>query len=351
LFYVIEPCGFRYISKRRKPSTMGNRGIGDILYFRKKKVKKGAHIDERSMRSLLIAGKGMRAARLHVENCAECRERYAKLKAVLAPSVAGDLTPPPEIEKRILASYRATYHDTAPRLSVRAFRGLLAGFNPMVMAGSLAVVLIVASAGFLIHKAYSPRPLPLYVYHIRGDALIDGKPASYRSTIYEGSLLEVPERSVLVLSLKNRFLLKVHENSELRIAKATMKRGRGQSEFIFNLRKGTLFTRINTPDNEPNYFYMTPNARIKSSRTEFILKVAGDKTILIPRSGTINITSLETEEEVLTLPDKKYVITSSIETTESAEYEDVSEQLSSDAENPLGENGRGEVSTPLGPMS
>ena len=96
---------------------------------------------------------------------------------------------------------------------------------------------------------------------------------------------------------------------------------------------------------------MTPNARIKSSRTEFILKVAGDKTILIPRSGTINITSLETEEEVLTLPDKKYVITSSIETTESAEYEDVSEQLSSDAENPLGENGRGEVSTPLGPMS
>lgn len=330
---------------------MGNRGIGDILHIGKKKVKKGAHIDDRSMRSLLIEGKGMRAARLHVENCADCCERYAKLRAVLAPSVTGDLSPPPEIEKRILASYRTAYHDTASRLSPRTFRGLLARFNPMVTACSLAVALIVASAGLLIHKAYSPRPLPLYVYHIRGDALIDGKPASYRSTIYEGSLLEVSQGSVLMLSLKNRFLLKVHENSELRIAKATMKRGRGQSEFMFNLRKGTLFTRINTPENEPNYFYITPNARIKSSRTEFILKVTGDKTILIPRSGTINITSLETKEEVLTLPDKKYVITSSIETSESAEYEDIREQLSSDAENPLGENGRGELLNLREPMS
>ena len=313
-------------------------------------MKKGAHIDDRSMRSILLGGGIGDAVVHHLDNCADCRERLNGLKKILAPSDTETINPSPEMERRVLAAYWKAYRTSARLSLVEAIRGVLNGLNRKAAAGALAFVIVAAGAGFFVYKIRDPRPLPLYVYHIRGKALVDGSPVNYQSTIYEGSLIDVPRKSILVLSYKNHFLLKIHENSELRLGRAMMKHGRGQAEFVFKLIKGTLFTRFNNPEGEPEYFYMTPNARIKSSRTEFILKVAGNKTILIPRSGTINITSLETREEVLTLPDKKYVITSTIETNESGEYEDVREQLSNDAENPLGESGHGEAANPLGPI-
>ncbi|MCU0843629.1 MAG: hypothetical protein MUC76_01735 [Spirochaetes bacterium] len=314
-------------------------------------ANRDAHIDEKTMRSLLTTGRKSGAVRDHIDRCALCRARYEKLTHVLAPSHGGAMAPSRAVEKRILASYRIIHRNEAGEAPGSNLFNKFSTWNRKALAGAFAAVLIMAGAGITTYRLHMPRALPLYVYSMKGPAFIDGEPVSYQSTIREGSLLEVPHNSVVVLSYKNRFLLKVYERSELRLGKAMAKGNRRQTEFVFNLIKGTLFTRINNESDEPDYFYMTPNARIKSSRTEFILKVAGNKTILIPRSGTINITSLETEEEVLTLPDKKYVITSSIETSETGEYEDVRKQLTDDAENLFHEDEQQEIRNLLEPMS
>ena len=267
------------------------------------------------------------------------------------PSRNDAIAPSRRVEKRMLASYRAIHQDKIVDAAGSKIFTMPVPWNRRALAGAFAAALLVMGTGVLIYRAHTPRALPLYVYSMKGRAFLDGEPVSYQSTIREGSLLEVPQRSFVVLSYKGRFLLKVYERSELRLGKAMMKRKPGQAEFVFNLIRGTLFTRINNEVDEPDYFYMTPNARIKSSRTEFILKVAGNKTILIPRSGTINITSLESREEVLTLPDKQYVITSSIETSESGEYKDVRKQLIEDAENPFNEDEQRELHNLLELMS
>ncbi|HSV95994.1 MAG TPA: hypothetical protein VLM75_03560 [Spirochaetota bacterium] len=312
-------------------------------------VNKDAHIEEKTMRSLLTTGRQGGALRDHIGRCARCRERYEKLLHVLAPSHHDAIAPSNGIEKRILASYRIIQrNETGGATGLNLFT-IPATWNRKALAGACAALILVAGAVITAYRMHTPQTLPLYVYFTKGSALIDGEPVSYQSTIREGSLLEVPRNSIVVLSYKDRFLLKVYEKSELRLGKAMIKGNRGQKEFVFNLIKGTLFTRINNELDEPDYFYMTPNARIKSSRTEFILKVAGNKTILIPRSGTINITSLETKEEVLTLPDKEYVITSSIETSETGEYEDVREQLTDDAENPFYKDEHQEIRNLLAP--
>ncbi|RPI95819.1 MAG: hypothetical protein EHM32_04785 [Spirochaetales bacterium] len=314
-------------------------------------VNREAHIDKKAMSALLTKEGRRGVVRDHIDRCALCRERYEKFLHVLAPSHHDTIAPSRALEKRILASYRTIHrNETGGAAGLNLFT-ILATWNKKTIAGACAAVILVASVGITAYRMYTPRALPLYVYFTRGPALIDGEPVNYQSTIREGSLLEVPHDSIVVLSYKNRFLLKIYEKSELRLGKALLKDNRKQTEFVFNLIKGTLFTRISNESDEPDYFYMTPNARIKSSRTEFILKVAGNKTILIPRSGTINITSLETEEEVLTLPDKKYVITSSIETSETGEYEDVRKQLIDDAENPFHEDEQQEIRNLLEPMS
>jgi hypothetical protein len=321
------------------------------LFKREYTVKKGAHIDQQTMLSLLAGGGKSAAVHDHMSHCSRCRDRHEKLARILMPSHNTALEPSRGVEKRILATYRTTYKsalDDAPMFNILA---ILTNWNRRALAGALAAMILMIGASVMIYRDRAPQALPLYVYSMKGQAFINGEPVSYRSTIMEGSLLEVPRNSVVVLSYKDRFLLKVHEGSELRLGKAIMKRRGGQKEFVFNLIRGTLFTRINNESDEPDYFYMTPNARIKSSRTEFILKVTGNRTILIPRSGTINITSLETREEVLTLPDRKYVITSSIETSENGEDEEIREQLIDDAENSFNEDEQREIRNVLEPMS
>ncbi len=250
----------------------------------------------------------------HLRRCARCRGNYDRLMAVLAPSRGNDIAPSKAVWKRIRGTYRAIAREEGLARAL-PWRQVL-GRRPAWIAASALAVLAIAVTLFITAPWKKPAVLPIYVYHMKGSSTIDNRAIRYHTPITDNSRIRVGKNSVLLLSYKERFIVKLHPGSELVVKKARGKGNRPSRQFVFILKKGTLFTRINDGSSGARVFYLTPNARLIASRTEFVLKVAENRTTLISRSGNINVRSLESKEEITTLPAKKYVITSSIQTSD-----------------------------------
>ncbi|TFH41480.1 MAG: hypothetical protein E4G96_05405 [Chrysiogenales bacterium] len=259
----------------------------------------------------------------HLAECDHCRIQYARLMTLLTPSAGNELLPSRALKKRISRTYRRIFKE---QRSTSGFLLWVQLRQPSLWIVAPAMLVLVLVATLLVTAPWKkPVVLPIYVYHLKGSATIDKRELRYHTPITENSLIRVGKNSVLLLSYKERFIVKLHPGSELIVRKARGKRSRPSREFVFILKKGMLFTRINDGSNGSRFFYLTPNARLIASRTEFVLKVANNRTTLISRSGSINIRSLESKEEINTLPARKYVITSSIQTSDQFPTDDAYE--------------------------
>jgi hypothetical protein len=112
---------------------------------------------------------------------------------------------------------------------------------------------------------------------------------------------------------------------------------RGDHQFVFDLRKGTLFTRYNQNSHDTKYFYFTPNATLAATKSSFIMKVAGNRTIVIPKEGAINIRSLDNQDSVAAAPMKEYVITSTVESVDTTTGESAVSELRIELDKPFSE--------------
>ncbi len=314
-------------------------------------LKSGTHISERTLRRLAVGTLSppiSAAAKRHISACNDCREKYQKLIRILEPSyTTAECAPSDELERRIISSY----HDLieTPRRETWAkltatLRGVTALYRPAHLAWAMACLIAVAGVVIFITADMftGSRAIPISITYIKGKAYINNQELSPHSKITENSAIKVPKNSTVVLSYNNKFTIKIHDESVLEIKKANARKNGTQVDFVFNLKKGNVFTRLDDLNAGSNYYYITPNAHITSSRTEFVLKVIGNKTIAIAKSGTLLIKSLESDEEVLTIPDKKYEITSSIEFNDVNDYDDTAIDTLKNIDSPCNDGNLGE---------
>lgn len=296
------------------------------------------HITNRQHTGLLsgslLKKEGARAQE-HLASCAGCRARHERFAAIISQSSNEALRPSPELEKRILATHRSLTrqsHELPFEPFIRRLRPIL---KRQAFALAAAIVVCVMAVSYTLYTSYEEqRIIPIKFSFIKGKAFLNNQEVSLSTRIMEDSELKVPKNSAVVLAYNNTFVIKIQGESILEIQKS-IGNEKNKREFVFNLRKGSLFTRLDSGSGKPNYFYLTPTAHIKSSRTEFILKVAENKTIVIPRSGTLRIKSLESEEEVISLPFKKYIITSTIEANDTDDYDDHNSDMLKNIDNPF----------------
>jgi len=296
------------------------------------------HITDRQHAGLLsglLPKREIERVRRHCASCAECRARHERLAALITRSENGALRPSPGLVKRILATHRSI----ARQSYTPSFQSLTMRLRPHIkkpaFALAAAVVVCVMTVMYVLYTSYQDqRIIPIKFSFIKGKAFLNNQEVTLHTQITEDSELKVPRNSAVVLAYNNTFVIKIKGESILEIQKS-LSEDKNRREFVFNLRKGSLFTRLDNGAGKSNYFYLTPTAHIKSSRTEFILKVAENKTIVIPRSGTLRIRSLESEEEVISLPFKKYIITSTIETNDTDDYDDFNTDVLNNIDNPF----------------
>jgi len=283
-----------------------------------------------------LSGKKHDAAHAHLANCDDCSATLTALSRIVAPSKIKNGFPMRDLEAKIIRSYRRIAHSQEHlhvKFNLRST--LRERFPPVIAIGILALFIISAWIFATIGSGDGGPPLPINITYLKGKAFINNHEIDSKTRITENCVLRISKNSELVLSYNTSFTIKLGSGSVLEIKKALIGPGKHLMEFVFSLEKGTLFTRFDGINGLSNYFYITPTAHIKSSRTEFILRVAENKTVVIPRSGTLEIKSIASDEEVITLPDKKYVITYSIESGDTNDFDELSMDRLRNMDNPL----------------
>jgi hypothetical protein len=252
----------------------------------------------------------------HIAACARCRKRYGEILSLVAPSADTPPGPGKRLEKRILATYRRHNPDSEAQTVLVALKRWSAANRPRAaLAAAVVLAMIGTSLYFGVSYLAKRDVLPMYVYYYKGSSTIDDEKVRYHMPIRDRSEIRVGKGSVLVLACKRRFIVKLFSDSVMVLKKLPVTGGDHGHQFVFNLRKGTLYTKY-TQNNLEKYFYFTPNASLATRKSAFIMKVAGNRTIVIPKEGAVNIRSFVEKGTITTSPEKEYVITSSIEISE-----------------------------------
>ncbi len=278
-------------------------------------------------------------AREHVNVCILCRDKYNGLSRIVLPSAIDFPAPPHDLEGKILRLRRRLSASAESEGMITTIGKFITGrYRPAMAACMLLVLFIFAGLVTIITTGDQKRAIPINISYLKGKAFINDREINSKTRITEDSFIRVTKNSELVLSYNSCFTIKLGSNSVLGIKKGIVEPGKNKMEFVFSLEKGTLFTKFDGTNGSSNYFYITPTAHIKSSKTEFTLKVAENKTIVIPRSGTLEIKSIASDEEVISLPNKKYIITSSIESKDTSDLDEFNVDHLRNMDNPFNGN-------------
>ena len=251
----------------------------------------------------------------HLEVCDDCARRWSVMNRALEPAPDAVYEPDRKalkrVEKRLIATFRGiSPAEKKPGLS----RFLMPGVS-LRHGLSAAAVLIVLGMGIFFGAGFFTRgeKLPIYVYYHKGVSFIDGEKVAYHMPIRDRSVITVEPGGVLILAYKNRFIVKIYEESELELSRILEGDRLAGRQFLFNLSRGKVFTRFNHSDRETRYFYLTPTAELFASGSEFIMQVGSSGTTVIPGGGNIAIRSLREKRKMDAPPDNEYIISSSIE--------------------------------------
>ena len=259
------------------------------------------------------------SAAAHIASCPRCRSRHAELLSLVTPSAGTSLGPGRQVEQRILATYRKYQPERSSGGAVASMKQWIAASRPRAALAAAVVIALVGGTLFFGISYLTRRDvLPIYVYYYKGNSTIDDEKVRYHMPIRDRSEIRVGKGSVLILACKHRFIVKLYGNSEMILAKLPEKEQQKGHQFVFNLRKGTIFTKYKQNSYESKYFYFTPNASLATRKSSFIMKVAGNRTIVIPKEGAVNIQSFVAKGVITASPEKDYVISSSIEINEPA---------------------------------
>ncbi len=250
----------------------------------------------------------------HIDRCPRCKELYSEILPLISSSGKPSVEPGAGVRKRIIKTYR----EYSPKESAAGnFIGVLGWIRANRLKTAVAAAVIFVLAGVPLYFGVSSltkrEVLPIYVYYYRGSPTIDDEKVRYHMPIRDRSEIRVDKNSVLVLARKNRFIVKLYGQSEMVLKKHEAKNARGGNQFVFNLNKGTIYTKYRQNSHETKYFYFSPNASLASRKSSFIMSVAGNRTIVISKEGALNIRSLASKENINASPEQHYVISSSIE--------------------------------------
>lgn len=277
----------------------------------------------------------------HISGCKLCRQKHSDLLLLLESSQNENITPSAYCDKRIRnISIIPAEETTKPAVLILTIKMLMNSYKP-IMAATAALLIIIGVTGAVVtlsRPVDDQKTIPISISYIKGKAYINNHEINAKTRIKENSLLRVAKNSAVVLSYNNKFTIKIRGESTLEIQKALISTYNRKAEFVFDLKKGQLFTKSDDPTGRSHYYYITPTAQIKSSKTEFILKVADNKTVVIPKSGTLKIKSLESDEEVMSAPYKKYTITSSIESNDLNDFDEFNADTLKNLDNPFDED-------------
>jgi hypothetical protein len=287
----------------------------------------------------------------HLESCEQCRQKHEKISPITNSYIRDKIIPGPELKKRVMESYTKISDEERNKSGLdHFFEGLSIYWKPII--ATAAAIIIITIGVFYNTDEYRgiPKSVPMVMRSLKGDVIVDKKTAIEREiTIHECSI-ETGSDSLTEISYSNVFIIKLSGDSLFSIDKAVLSDDAKEMNFRFTLTRGTLISRFTQGDFKVKYSYITPDARIDSTGTEFLLKASKDKTMLIVKEGSVFIRSSHKEEQETSSPDKKYIITdkivsSPVDSSDQELYNSIDRQYAAVNSKPLGPSKQNKINT------
>jgi len=248
---------------------------------------------------LLREESGMTAVQSHIVGCDACREKYERYSALLDSSDNSSLAPSPSVEARIAQSFRREMSALPPR------KGIL--WKPVL---AMAVLLIIAGVIFLFQRD-SVQPVSITVNDFNGRVYVDKQKVERRLEI-ELAEIRTEMHSQVTLSYPDTFDITLLDNTALMVTEGYFSKKRDLYRFSFDLGRGMVYAVF--PHDHPRieYSFNTPQARIYSIGTEFLLRTSERESVLIMIDGELQI-QCHSGRIAKAQSGKRYRITESIE--------------------------------------
>jgi len=247
----------------------------------------------------------------HLASCDACTGRAESLDMILSPSQNRALKPPARVQRALLAALAAEIEISGKNYtSGFSIKGVFR-FKPALAAA--AAVIVITGAVFVHIAVKQHRTLPVTISYLRGSVYINGDRIKKESPIYKDSFIRVTKNAALVLTFQNSLTIRIRGESLFRIHRSGKNQKNSLMGYVFEIRKGTLFASVTAGRKGPYFCYLTPSVSIQSHKSDFMLKVGESDTTIIPREGSLQATALGSKIEMELRPEKKYIITSSIE--------------------------------------
>ncbi|HNR90496.1 MAG TPA: hypothetical protein PKM65_19325 [Spirochaetota bacterium] len=277
-------------------------------------MKQTAHIRDAELLDLIdgaIPAARSRAMRTHAADCPRCHARLAAAETLLAASDNAALAPSDAVLRRVRASYRR--RAGAPRRLDRV-RDFARERRSLAIASALAAALILlATTTLMVRQGENGGQVTMDISYIEGDVYINNAEADLTSKIKPNSRIRVGKDSLIEFSNTSAYIIKAIDDSVLVFERAKTPGVRGRRAYTIRLIRGTILSQMRKNTLGLEYSYSTPEAYLRPLEGEFILQSAGDRTVVIMKSGSMRIKSLSSDERVTAEPNKKYTITKSID--------------------------------------
>jgi hypothetical protein len=250
----------------------------------------------------------------HLEACQSCRNSLVSLERILSPSGNRALFPSPEVEKRILASFNESKPGKPAGLKQTRRRALAAALITGAASAAAAVIFLVFTP---FHKPALTAPVK--ISDSNGDLFINDIRASGKAMAETGSLLCTGRDSSVRISHENHFSIILAPDSRLLIKESRFDAGKNTLIFAFVLSHGRVYGEFNHTGVKLNYSFETPQARMDSIGTKFLLSTDGEKTELVLTEGSLDIRSFRENSILRAESGKTYEVTAKIAASPSSE--------------------------------
>jgi hypothetical protein len=259
----------------------------------------------------------------HISRCSECSSKHASIMSLMGSSDNKKIFPSVSVEDWIIDSYKSI----VVKERKRSLHPVLSSFyllisqlrKPVWMAAS--VMIIVLSSLVFGYMIWEMSHVPIKFAYMEGNVYVNNANAAGVSRVKYKSQVRVGKDSMAVLSVNSMLTMRITGDSTLMIDKKNQTHGDKNTHILFRLDKGTVITKSNNKKPNVGYSYVTPTAEINTKESELIINADKDETVLVLKSGTARIMSRGSNEEIECSPDKKYIISNEIESTDIEEDE------------------------------
>lgn len=249
----------------------------------------------------------------HGKECPRCREKYDRYASLVKPRYRDVPFRQGDVKARITARWEAINADDGNSPGKETARPRK---RPLVPAFVLGAFVVLFALFLYIWKGpdFSGERGVVSLSVLQGNVLVDGNVLTGRTSVAGGSSIILGNGAGAELAITGSFRILLKGDTSFHVLTAQVSPQGKPGRMEFELRKGELVSEFPHGKEHISYSYTTPQCRIESLGTKFILTAGIEETALVMYDGEVRLISLQTGEQITARSGRSYRVGRSIST-------------------------------------